>query len=127
MSNIPKMPVRKSLHWNDDLLARFNKLKLLLSSEPVLQLPNLHLPFVLRTDASNHELGVVLLQYHEDYPHPAAYASKEILDRGGSYSTIERVCLAVVLGIPKIDYSLLSGYGFCLRSRPQASNIPRQD
>ena len=86
--------------------AKFHHLKLALSSEPVLKLPDLRLPFVLRTDASNYGLGAVLLQYYKDCPHPVAYASRKLLDRETRYSTIERECLAVVFGIVKFDYYL---------------------
>lgn len=66
LSNLLKKLVRESLQRNDDILARFHQLKLALSSEPVINLPDLHLSFLLMTDVSNHGLGAVLLQYHKE-------------------------------------------------------------
>lgn len=85
---------------------RFHYLQLSLSSEPVLKLHELLLPFVLRTDTSNHGLGVVLLQYHQDCPHPVVYVSRKLLDRERRYSTIERECQAIVFGILRFHYYL---------------------
>ena len=79
----------------------------LTTSEPVLKLPIPTLPFVVRTDASNTSVGCVLLQYHDDVPHPIFYGSRKLLDREKRYSVIERECLAVVYGINKFKYYLL--------------------
>ncbi|XP_076060384.1 uncharacterized protein LOC143036684 [Oratosquilla oratoria] len=106
LSNLLRKTIREPLPWTEELQSLFNHLKLLLSSNPVLRLPDTSLTFVLRTDASNHGLGAVLLQYHLDYPHPVAFASRKLLDRESRYSTIERECLAVVFGIQRFDYYL---------------------
>ncbi|XP_076053612.1 uncharacterized protein LOC143032622 [Oratosquilla oratoria] len=106
LSNLLRKTVREPLPWTEELQSLFNHLKLVLSSNPVLRLPDTSLTFVLRTDASNHGLGAVLLQYHLDYPHPVAFASRKLLDRESRYSTIERECLVVVFGIQRFDYYL---------------------
>ncbi|XP_076057566.1 uncharacterized protein LOC143035033 [Oratosquilla oratoria] len=90
LSNLLRKTVREPLPWTEELQSLFNHLKLVLSSNPVLRLPDTSLTFVLRTDASIHGLGAVLLQYHLDYPHPVAFASRKLLDRESRYSTIER-------------------------------------
>lgn len=41
LSSLLRKSVREPLEWNDDLLGRFHHLKLALSSEPVLKLPEL--------------------------------------------------------------------------------------
>ena len=106
LSDLLKKIVREPLPWSDELQACFNQLKFALSSSPVLRLPDVSLPFVLRTDASSHGLGAVLLQYHLDCPHPVAFASRKLSARESRYSTIERECLAVVFGILRFDYYL---------------------
>lgn len=106
LSDLLKKPIREPLRWTQDLLSRFQFLKQALTSEPILRLPVPSLPFVLRTDASSHGLGAVLLQYHEDCPHPVSYASRKLQDRERRYSTIERECLAIVFGIHKFDFYL---------------------
>ena len=106
LSDLLKKTVREPLLWTDELLACFNHLKSILSSSPVLRLPDTNLTFVLRTDASNKGVGAVLLQYHAGYPHPVAYASRKLLPRESRYSTIERECLAMIFGILRFDYYL---------------------
>ena len=106
LSDLLKKGVKEPLEWDEDLLGRFHHLKLALSSDPVLKLPDLQLPFVLRTDASNHGLGAVLLQYHDGCPHPVAYVSRKLLDRERRYAVIERECLAIVFGVRKFDFYL---------------------
>ena len=106
LSDLLKKPVREPLPWTRDLLSRFQLLKQSLTSDPILRLPDPSSSFVLRTDASSHGLGAVLLQYHDDYPHPVSYASRKLQDRERRYSTIERECLAIVFGIHKFDFYL---------------------
>ncbi|XP_076036803.1 uncharacterized protein LOC143022466 [Oratosquilla oratoria] len=106
LSDLLRKTSPKPLPWTEDLLDRFCHLKAAISSQPILRLPDLKLTFVLRTDASLYGLGAVLLQYHDECPHPVAYASRKLLDREKRYSTIERECLAVVFSISRFDYYL---------------------
>lgn len=106
MSDMLRKGIREPLVWTRDLQNKFNDLKTALSSDPVLKLPDAKLQFVVRTDASNYGLGAVLLQYHDNYPFPVAYASRKLLDREKRYSTIERECLAIMFGIQRFDYYL---------------------
>lgn len=106
LSDLLRKSVPEPLEWTEELRKCFEHLKTALHSHPVLKLPDQTRPFVLRTDASNHGLGAVLLQYTKDYPHPVAYAGRKLLDRERRYSTIEKECLAVVFGIRHFDYYL---------------------
>ena len=106
LSDLLRKGVPEPLVWTDETRASFKHLKTALQSHPVLQLPDAHRPFVLRTDASNQGVGAVLLQYVKECPHPVAYASRKLLDRERNYSTIEKECLAVVFGIKHFDYYL---------------------
>ncbi|XP_076039591.1 uncharacterized protein LOC143024613 isoform X1 [Oratosquilla oratoria] len=99
LSDLLRKTSPEPLPWTEDLLDRFCHLKAAISSQPILRLPDPKLTFVLRTDASLYGLGAVLLQYHDECPHPVAYASRKLLDREKRYSTIERECLAVVFSI----------------------------
>ena len=106
LSDLLKKSVREPLIWINEALSCFNHLKFVLSSSPILRLPDASLTFVLRTDASSRGIGAVLLQYHLGHPHPVAYASRKLLPREAKYSTIERECLAVVFGVLRFDYYL---------------------
>ena len=107
MSDMLRKGVCEPLRWSAEALANFNKLKNCLLTEPVLKLPDVSLPFVLRTDASNSGIGAILLQYYDNTPFPVAYASRKLLDREKRYSAIERECLSIVFGVDKFRYYLL--------------------
>jgi len=113
MNEMLKKRTKEPLVWNELAINNFRVLKEILSSDPVLKLPDPEKTFVLRTDASGLGLGAVLLQYHEDVAHPIAYASRTLLSAEKNYSVIERECLGIVWAINKFKYYLL-GQPFAL-------------
>jgi len=104
--------------WTPDCEKAFRTLKDRLLSEPILQLPDLNQPFVLRTDASGRGLGAVLLQERAEKLHPVAFASRKLSDAEERYSTIEKECLAVVWGVQKFQ-TYLWGQHFVLETDHQ--------
>ena len=70
----------------------------MLSSEPILKLPDLNREIILSTDASNQRLGACMTQEYEGMKHPVMYASKKMLPREQNYSVGEREALAYHLG-----------------------------
>ena len=78
-----------------------------MSSEPVLKLPDISKPFVVRSDSSGVAVGAVLLQYHNDDPFPVAYASRKLSSSEVKFSTVERECLAIVFAVQKFSVYLL--------------------
>lgn len=107
LTDMLKKIVREPLLWDNNSLGNFDRLKEILSSDLILKLPNVKLPFVLRTDASDYGLGAVLLQYIDDTPFPIAYSSRKLIDRETKYSAIEKECLALLFGVNKFNYYLL--------------------
>ena len=91
----------RKVDWTPECQESLERVQGVLSKQPILRLPQLDQPFVLRTDASSTGLGAVLLQKADDILHPVMYASRKLLDRETRYSTIERECLAIVWGIQK--------------------------
>ena len=88
--------------WSEVCQRAFDKVKEILSSFPVVQLPDFKKSFVVRSDASADGIGAVLLQQgHDGLLHPILYASRKLLDREKRYSTIERECLALVWAVDK--------------------------
>jgi len=71
-------------------------------------LPNFEQEFVLQTDASNDEIGAILLQEELGVKHPVAFASRKLLPREVHYSAIEKECLAIVWAIQKFQNFLYS-------------------
>ena len=104
--------------WGEPQEKAYNNLKALLTSKPILRLPDISKPFVLRTDASDIGLGAVLLQEHEDQLFPVCFASRKLLDRETRYSVMEKECLAIVWAIRKF-MMYLYGVEFTLQTDHQ--------
>ena len=85
---------------------RAYSLKEYLLQEPVLKLPDLSKPFVLRTDASGVGVEAVLLQENDIKLYPVGYASKKLNLTEARYPIIEKECLAVVWGTKRIKLYL---------------------
>ena len=76
-------------------------------SAPILKLPDLTKPFVVRSDSSGFGLGAVLLQYYDDIPCPVSYASRKLSDSERKFSTVERECLAIIYAVQRFSMYLL--------------------
>ena len=96
----------------------FEKLKKLICSKPVLQMPNLSNVFILQTDASDHSIGAALLQEHEGKLMPISFASRKLVPRERNYCIMEKECLAVVWAIQKFKVYLY-GKEFILQTDHQ--------
>ena len=96
LTDMTKKGRSEVVKWSDEAEVAFNKLKEMLSSRPVLRLPDFTRQFVIRTDASNVGVGAVLLQRYEDTLHPVAYASKRLTPAQERYATIERERWAII-------------------------------
>ena len=83
----------------------FESLKQAISKEPVLQLPNLDLPFEVQTDASDKALGGVLVQEG----HPVAFESRKLNGAEQRYSTHEKEMTTVVHCLQQWRHYLLGG------------------
>ena len=86
-----------AFHWGPEQQAAFEDLKTVLTSEPVLALPDFTKPFLLLTDGSAEGLGAVLAQQQEGGKERViAYASKKTGPHERKYSACESECLALV-------------------------------
>ena len=77
------------------------KLKLAMTSPPVLVFPEENLETVLHTDACGIGLGAVLCQLHDGLEKVVAYASRQLTDVEKMYGTSEQECLAIVFAVSK--------------------------
>lgn len=94
------------LDWSPVHVRTFEALKKLMSTAPILRLPDLDRPFVLRTDASDRGLGAVLLQEYEEDIFPVLYLSRKLNKAEVSYAVIEKECLAIVWAVNKLQLYL---------------------
>lgn len=83
--------------WNSEKEAAFQALKLALSTNPVLALPDFDQTFVLETDACSKGIGAVLLQN----VHPIAFLSKALGPKLQCLPTYEKECLAILMAVEK--------------------------
>ena len=118
LSDLTKKGQANKVKWTDTQQYAFDTLKKLLSSRPILKLPDFEETFILRTDAADDGLGAVLLQQENDIKLPIAYASRKLQPREKSYAVIEKECLAVVWGIQKF-HQYLYGREFVLETDHQ--------
>ena len=91
--------------WTPGCATVFDTLKTSLCSYPVLKNPEWDKPFVLQTDASGRGAGAVLGE--DDSDRPVAYFSRKFLPREERYSTIEKECLAIKLGVQAFHVYLM--------------------
>ena len=86
--------------WTTECETAFQKLKSALCASPVLVNPDFKRMFTLQTDASDRGVGAVLSQLNDQGDDkPIAYFSPKLLPREERYSTIEKECLAIKLGV----------------------------
>uniref|UniRef100_A0A1X7SMY3 Reverse transcriptase domain-containing protein n=1 Tax=Amphimedon queenslandica TaxID=400682 RepID=A0A1X7SMY3_AMPQE len=108
LSDLTKKMEPTAVKWTTSCDKAFNLLKDLLCQSPVLHSPDFSKEFILQTDASERGVGAVLSQLdNEGRDHPIAYFSKKLLPREERYSTIEKECLAIKLGIHAFKVYLL--------------------
>ena len=94
--------------WDSRCDSAFTELKRRLCSSHVLHSPDFDCPFVLQTDASDRGVGAVLSQFDASGDeHPVGFYSRKLLPWEERYSTIEKECLAIKLGMQAFKVYLL--------------------
>ena len=81
--------------WSEECERSFSALKDMLTSAPVLVLPEADQPYVVYTDASITGLGCVLTQHGK----VIAYASRQLRKHEGNYPTHDLEMAAVVFAL----------------------------
>ncbi len=77
--------------WGTEDIKALDQLRMCLTSEPVLAIPDFSKPFVIFTDASDYGLGAVQSQLDENgKKRPIAYASRHLNQTEQKYSTMEK-------------------------------------
>ena len=112
---------KRIFKWTAEMQEAFEKLKLKLTSPPVLAFPDFQRPFVVETDASSVAVGAVMAQRKEDRKvHPIQYASRPMTSAERKYSACEHEALAVIFALKKFRVYLLSTQRFVLITDHQA-------
>ena len=82
--------------WSTSQHQAFNRLKLALTTAPVLRLPDFERQFVVTTDASDAAVGAILEQDFGNGLQPVAFASRKLNGAEMRYSVYERELLGIV-------------------------------
>ena len=97
--------------WIEDSQRAFDRLKEVMSTCPVLALPDFSQPFVLECDASGIGVGAVLMQNR----HPNAFESKKLRESKRLYSIYDKEMLAIMHALAKFRQYLV-GSRFVVRT-----------
>ena len=86
--------------WTQPKEAAFRALKLLVTSAPILVLPDQNTCFQLDTDASGYATGAILSQLHDDEKwHPVGFMSKSLSLAERNYAIYDKELLSVICGL----------------------------
>lgn len=100
---LTKLLQKNSFKWSEKATEAFERVKLAMTTIPILTLPGWSLPFIIETDASGISLGVVLSQN----AHPIVFFGQNRSPRAQAKSIYERELMAVVLSVQKWRHYLL--------------------
>ena len=92
-----------AFHWTEDSQQTFNKLKEVMSTCPVLALPDFSQPFVLECDASGVGIGAVLMQGG----HPIVFESRKLDESERLYPIYDKEMLAIMHALTKFRQYLV--------------------
>lgn len=92
-----------AFRWTEEAQQVFEKLKEVMSSCPVLALPDFNQPFVLECDASGDGIGAVLMQNK----HPIVYESRKLNKLEKLYSIYDKEMLAIMHALTKFRQCLV--------------------
>lgn len=105
--------------WNDTCDQSFRHLKNVLSSEPVVILPDFSVPFKIYTDASNLAVGAVLAQDRDGREHVVSYASRALNATQKRWSTFDRELWAIVWAVREFKHYIgLASFTIITDHRP---------
>src|SRR6266550_1569687 len=96
--------------WTVECQVAFDLLKERFTSAPVLRMPDVNLPFILQTDASDHAIGAVLMQADENGDlHPCGYLSHTLTPTETRWQIYDRELYAIYYALFKEWRYLLEG------------------
>jgi RNase H-like domain found in reverse transcriptase/Reverse transcriptase (RNA-dependent DNA polymerase)/Integrase zinc binding domain/Chromo (CHRromatin Organisation MOdifier) domain/Retroviral aspartyl protease len=89
----------KPFIWTEAAQSSFDRLKLAVTTAPVLILPDASRPFTVTTDASGFAIGATLSQDHGKGEQPIAFMSKKMLSAERNYAVHEQEMLAIICAL----------------------------
>ena len=92
---LTELTKKDNFSWGIEAVKAFEEMKRIMTSPPVLILPNFDLPFEVECDAAGRGIGVVLMQQRQ----PIAFFSKALSNGNLAKSVYEKELMALVLCI----------------------------
>ena len=92
LSDLTRKGQPNKVEWSEAQEKAYQSIKVILTKEPVLRLPDPTKTYFLQTDASDSGIGAVLMQKHDGKLFPVCHASKKLSSAERNYSTIEKEC-----------------------------------
>jgi hypothetical protein len=92
LATLTSLTGKGKFQWLPEHQKAFDRMKALLSVDCMLRYPNHNKPFHIYTDASDYQMGAVIIQEHE----LVAYFSRKLTSAQRNYTTIEKELLSVV-------------------------------
>ena len=100
---LTELTKKDNFSWGIEAVKAFEEMKRIMTSPPVLILPNFDLPFEVECDAAGRGIGAVLMQQRR----PIAFFSKALSDGNLAKSVYEKELMALVLCIQHWRHYLL--------------------
>jgi len=82
--------------WTDDCEQIFQKLKVTLTSPPILHKPDTRQPLLVYITATDHTVSAAFVQEIEGTQHPIYFVSKTLQDPETRYQMVEKLALSLV-------------------------------
>lgn len=113
---LTKLTKCKDWHWSDEQTEAFKQVKQAMLKEPVVRLPDLSRPFIVKTDACMNGAGAILLQEDDDgNRYVIEYFSKAFNKAQLNYPVIEQEATALLWALEHWQYYLI-GQQFTLET-----------
>jgi transposase InsO family protein len=88
----PLTEVTNQFQWKEPQIRAFNQLRAIIAADCMCRYPDPNKPFEIYTDASDYQLGAVIMQEGL----PVAYYSRKLSSAQRNYTTIEKELLSIV-------------------------------